>query len=249
MSDQPAPSLKPHGKTFWDFLENWLSTPRGVMILAGTVIIIPLLFWLLAHNAAEPGSEVSLGGVIKYVKAKPTQLHETKKIPPTAPGDERLKARIADLETERASLLAQLQSKTKLADETSAELDQLRRNRTVASACTKDKEAAESSRQALSVCEQRALRAENPPSMFIFNVTSQFSTLPECKDRISSVFGKLLPNRPVKNYENAVGLDYGRYFIYAWCGDPARAQIVATGPDYSESERITRLMWSYLSSK
>ncbi len=238
MNDKTSESPKPHGKTLWDVLgdvfDRWSST-RATFIILLAVVCISLLLWLLAHAAAEPGTEVSLaGGAVKYVKARPT----------SAAIPDRLHA----LEAENTSLSAQVLSKDRDATETNLAIEQLRRRLKEAPACQKDKEATESIRQSLSACETRALRAERPPSVYLIRLGAHFSTVAECKDRFSRVFGKITSGRPVKNYENSVGIDNGRYFLFANCSIGS-AYVLATGPDHGESEKLARLAASYVLSK
>lgn len=265
MNDPTPQPPRPQGKTFWDILDRWLSTRNRVAVLALAVIGISALLWLLAHVVAEPGAEVSLaGGIVKYVKARPTS-------PTSAPVTDGLHV----LEGQNSLLTSQLRSETavtvalrqQLADlskspstvqgdalpnkritELEAEREQLRQSLKKTAACTKERESTESVRQLLSACETRALRAENPPSVFVLNLMT-FTSIPDCKDKFSSAFGKLTSGRPIQNHDSAVGITVGRYFIYAVCSTPASSFVLAAGPEYLESERLARLVDSYLTSR
>jgi hypothetical protein len=93
------------GRTLWDVLNAMLTSRSAfVTLLAVACVVIPGL-WYLVHTQAEPGTEVSLAGVLRYQKAKPVQgLREVSGPSPTLESElvSNLRLRLVTLEKERA---------------------------------------------------------------------------------------------------------------------------------------------------
>jgi hypothetical protein len=252
------PQSKPHGRTLWDVLDATLRTRTGVVLVGCIAIVVPALLWLFAHIAAEPGSQVSVaGGIVKYVKPRDSSLPSADRLRHLEELNSELTSRLKASAAEVAVLREQLSDHSASPQEGSNqalgerireledERNQLRRGANKVVACTKENELTESLRQTVSACELRALKAENPPSVFVLTVQG-FSSVVECKDRFSGAFGKVTSGQAVKNYDSSVGVDSGRYFIYANCSNPSSSHVLAAGPEYVESEKLARLVGSYV---
>jgi hypothetical protein len=227
------------GRTFWDVVSNL--RPSRLVITATAVAGAALLsvLWYFVHSQADPGTEVSLlAGLIKYQKAKTEDAALMA-----------LRAKVKSLEQERSSLAGQVENLGKAALEKDREIERLRLRPAPGTSCSGEKRTIDSLNTELSSCKSLQASLSKPPSTFLFTFTKSFSTIPDCKDKLNSAFARLDATLTVTNYPNALGLIYGRYLIYVSCASPEFAIIAASGPEYVESERLARLVASYVTSQ
>lgn len=107
------------GRTFWDFLHDLVRSPRAMSMIAASLLLAVGTLWYVVHTHAEPGTPISLVGMIQYQKAKSPDKPVDVGAISSAQTDEirSLKTRIVDLlripTVERRTLTSQVDKLTK----------------------------------------------------------------------------------------------------------------------------------------